>query len=82
MQVFTYGDIHALLGNSLETAHDVLLHLDELRKLLGQIGTESATGVATEGMAWKRFVSRTLRLWRGGAAIELGRIEYGATPAV
>ena len=51
MQVSTYGDIHALLGDSLETAHDVLLHLDELRKLLGQVGAESATGVATESMA-------------------------------
>lgn len=47
----TYSDIHALLGDSLETAHDVLLHLDELGQLLGQVGTESAAGVAAEGMA-------------------------------
>lgn len=51
MQVRTYSNVHALLGDSLETAHDVLLHLDELRKFFGQVGAEGATGVAAEGMA-------------------------------
>lgn len=47
----TYSDIHALLGDSLEAAHDVLLHLDELGELLGQIRAKGTTGVAAESMA-------------------------------
>lgn len=47
----TYSHLHALLCDKLHTAHDVLLHLDELRQFLGKIGAKGATGVATKGMA-------------------------------
>lgn len=47
----TYSDIHALLGNGLEAAHNILLHLDELGKLLGQVRAEGATGIAAKGVA-------------------------------
>lgn len=53
----TYGDIHALLGDSLQASHHVLLHLDELSELLGQIGAESTTGIAAQGMACIRGIS-------------------------
>lgn len=49
----TYGDIHALLSDSLEAAHDILLHLHELRELLGQVRAEGATGIATKGVSWE-----------------------------
>lgn len=52
----TYSDIHALPGNELHAAHDVLLHLDQLRQLPGKIGTKGTGGILTEGMAY----------WRGG----------------
>lgn len=47
----TYGSFHPLSCNQLHTAHDVLLHLDQLREFPGQVGTESPGGVLTEGMA-------------------------------
>lgn len=47
----TYGSLHPLSCDQLHTAHDVLLHLDQLRELPGQVGTESTGGVLTEGMA-------------------------------
>jgi hypothetical protein len=43
-----YSNLHALTANELHRAHDVLLHLHELRELLRKIGTES-TGV--DGLA-------------------------------
>lgn len=48
----TYGNFHALLSDGLQTSHDVLFHLDELRKFLGQVGPESTAGVAAKGMAY------------------------------
>lgn len=47
----SYSDLHALLGYLLQASHDVLLHLDELGQLLGQVGPEGAAGIAAEGMA-------------------------------
>ncbi len=47
----TYGDVHALLGDSLEAAHNILLHLDELGELLGQVGAKCTTGIAAKGVA-------------------------------
>ena len=47
----TYSNFHALLGNSLHAAHDVLLHLHQLREFLGQIRPEGTARIATEGMA-------------------------------
>jgi hypothetical protein len=49
--IATYGDIHALLSDSLEAAHDILLHLHKLRELLGQVRAEGATGIATKGVS-------------------------------
>jgi hypothetical protein len=43
-----YSNLHALTANELHGAHDVLLHLHELRELLRKIGAES-TGV--DGLA-------------------------------
>lgn len=48
----TYGNFHALTSNELHTAHNVLFHLHELRKLLCKIWAELAGGLATEGMAY------------------------------
>lgn len=53
------GDIHALLGNGLETAHNVLLHLDELGELLGQVRAKGATSVAAESMACMVTISES-----------------------
>lgn len=47
----TYSDFHALLGDKLHTSHNVLLHLDKLGQLLGQVWPEGATGIATKSMA-------------------------------
>jgi hypothetical protein len=47
----TYSDLHALTGDELHAAHDVLLHLDELRQLAREIGTESTGGILTESMS-------------------------------
>jgi hypothetical protein len=46
----TYSDFHALPSDELHAAHGVLLHLDELRQLLGEIGSEGTGGVLAEGM--------------------------------
>jgi hypothetical protein len=48
-----YSNLHALPGNKLHAAHDVLLHLHQLGELLRQIRSKSAGGLVTEGMAWK-----------------------------
>jgi hypothetical protein len=53
----TYSDVHALLGDSLQASHYVLLHLDKLRQLLGQIGAEGTAGIAAKRMACIRVVS-------------------------
>ena len=38
----TYSNFHSFSTNKLHTAHDVLLHLDELRQLLGEIWAKGA----------------------------------------
>ena len=48
-----YSDLHALPGNKFHAAHDVLLHLDQLRKLLRQIRSKCAGRLVAEGVAWK-----------------------------
>lgn len=48
----TYGDIHTLLSDGLQASHDVLLHLNELRELLGQIGAEGTTCIAAKSMTY------------------------------
>lgn len=53
----TYSDFHALPGDELHAAHGVLFHLDELRQLLGEIGSEGTGGVLAESMAWSQDVS-------------------------
>jgi hypothetical protein len=47
----TYSDFHALPGDELHAAHGILLHLDKLRQLLGEIGPEGTSGVLSEGMS-------------------------------
>ena len=49
----TYCDLHSLSADELHRAHDVLLHLHKLRQLLGKIGTESASGISAERVAYK-----------------------------
>lgn len=46
----TYSNFHPFLGDLLQTAHDVLLHLNELRQLLREVGPESAGRVLAKGM--------------------------------
>lgn len=47
----TYSHFHALFGDLFQTAHHVLLHLNELGELLGQVRPEGAGGVSTKSMA-------------------------------
>ncbi len=47
----TYSDLHALSCDQLHTAHDVLLHLDQLRQLAGEVRAEGTGGIFTECMA-------------------------------
>lgn len=51
-QVRTYCDLHSFSTDKLHRAHDVLLHLDQLRQLLGKIGAESASGISAEAVAY------------------------------
>jgi len=62
----TYGNLHALLSDHLHAAHHILLHLNELGELLGQVGTEGATGVAAESMAEASLAEETTGLGGGG----------------
>lgn len=50
----TYSDFHALPGDELHAAHGVLFHLDELRQLLGEVGSEGTGGVLAESMAYSQ----------------------------
>ena len=47
----THSGFHALTTNELHTAHHVLLHLDELRQLLGEIWTERTSRASAKGVA-------------------------------
>lgn len=47
-----YRHFHALSANQLHAAHDIFLHLDELRQLLSQIGPESTCSSLAEGMTY------------------------------
>jgi hypothetical protein len=47
----TYSDVHALPGDELHAAHDVLLHLDQLRQLAREVGAEGTSGIFTECMS-------------------------------
>lgn len=58
-----YGNIHSLLSDSLQTAHDIFLHLYELGELLGEIGPEGTTGIAAQGMA----CSESVMSWKLGS---------------
>ena len=54
----SYSCFHALTTNELHAAHDVLLHLDELRKLLGQVWAEGTGSRTTDAVACcENFVS-------------------------
>jgi hypothetical protein len=48
----TYSDFHALATDKLHAAHNVLLHLHELGKLLRKLRAELASSLATESMAY------------------------------
>lgn len=50
----TYSHFHALFGDLLQAAHHILLHLNELGELLGQIGPERTGGIAAKCMACYR----------------------------
>jgi len=47
-----YSGLHALTANKFHAAHDVLLHLDELGELLGQIGTPCTGSGLPEVVTW------------------------------
>ena len=46
----TYSDFHSLTSNEFHAAHDVLLHLDQLRQLLRQIWPEGSGSLSSENM--------------------------------
>lgn len=71
MRWMTYSNLHTLTGDGLETPHHILLHLDKLGELLGQVGPEGTTGLSANDMAWLREVVSVLWNWRC-----LCRIEY------
>lgn len=52
----TYCYLHAFLRDGFQGAHYVLLHLNELCQLLGQVGAECARGVAAESMSYFKLV--------------------------
>ena len=47
----SHRHLHALAADELHAAHDVLLHLDQLRQLAGQLGAELTGGLPAEGVA-------------------------------
>ena len=49
--MYTYGNLHPLLCHQFQAPHDVLLHLDQLRQLLGEVGPKGAGGIPSEGMS-------------------------------
>jgi hypothetical protein len=77
----TYSDFHALPGDELHAAHGVLFHLDELRQLLGEVGSEGTGGVLAEGMAYSQdasefncFIASTMT---GGPPIRPSSLSVG-----
>jgi hypothetical protein len=54
-----YCDLHALAADQLHAAHHVLLHLDQLRQLAGELGAPLAGGLLAEGMSWAGLAVRT-----------------------
>ena len=47
------SDLHALTANKLHRAHNVLLHLDQLRQLLGEVRAECAGSRPAEVVPWR-----------------------------
>lgn len=47
----TYGNLHALSGNLLHTAHNVFLHFHELGKLPRKLWSELSGGLTSESMS-------------------------------
>jgi hypothetical protein len=74
------SNLHALLGDSLQTPHDVLLHLHELRQLLSQIGTEGATRIAAERMSKVTLAKEATGL--GGRGGRRGALDIKCQPNV
>ena len=52
MQLWPYSDFHSLSTDKFHAAHDVLLHLDQLRELLGQIWPKGTSSLLAKGMAY------------------------------
>ena len=83
--MFSYGDFHALPGDKLHAAHNVLLHLDELRQFLGEVGAEGAGGVLPEGMSWLELVYSFLTITSDRRSLRplpfpRGMVEGGSRP--
>jgi hypothetical protein len=57
VRVFAYSSLHTLTGDELHRAHNVLLHLNELGELLGQVRAESTSCGLAEVVACKENVS-------------------------
>lgn len=47
----TNRNLHTLLSYCFQATHNVLLHLDKLGELLGEIRPEGTGGVPSQGMA-------------------------------
>jgi len=47
-----YGNFHSLTSHKLHGAHDILLHLHQLRELLCEVWAEGTGGGFTECMAY------------------------------
>jgi len=45
------SDLHSFPRDELHASHNVLFHLDQLRQLLGEVGSEGARSAAAEGVA-------------------------------
>lgn len=48
----TYSNFHSFSAYQLETAHDILFHFDELRKLLSKVWAERTSGALSKSMAY------------------------------
>lgn len=60
-----YSYFHSFTSHQFHATHDVLFHLDELRKLLGKVRAEGAGSLSPEDMACGRRRQCKLPMERG-----------------
>ena len=51
MVALAYSNFHTFPANEFHAAHDVLLHLDQLRKLLRKLGAKGTRRLVAERVA-------------------------------